>query len=62
MLSVKDSIKRNRPKMESLVLSSTSANQNLIPDLTIVSASPRNVMFNQSIWNFMLNTRELIAW
>ena len=41
--------RHNGPKMDSLVLSPTSANQDLIPNLITVSAFPRNVNFNQSI-------------
>ena len=40
--------------MELLVLNPRSANQvltKLIPNLTEVSASPKNVTFTQSIWN-----------
>lgn len=39
----------NRLKMESLVLSPMSANQDLIANLTAVPAFPRNVTFNQPI-------------
>ena len=46
--------------MESLVLSPASANQDLIPNLIAVSASPRNVTSNQSIWNYSVCTGEVI--
>ena len=42
--------------MESLVLSSRSANQ----DLIAVSASPGNVAFNRSLWDFLGSTSEAI--
>lgn len=50
----KDTLKKGTrgPKMESLVLSPTPANQRLILNLTSVSASPRNGILNQSVWNF----------
>lgn len=41
--------------MESVVLSPMSANQ----DFFVVSAPPRNVCFNQSIWNFLVSTSEV---
>lgn len=47
--------------MESLVLSPTSANKDLIPNLTAVSASPRNVTLNQSIWNYLVSTSKVIC-
>lgn len=53
--------KDNRPNMESLVLSPISANQDLIPELSTVSASPRNVKFNQSTRNFLTSTSEAIC-
>ena len=53
--------KRNRSKMESLVLSTTATNQNIMPNLTGVAASPRSRIFNQSVWNFLINTREVIC-
>lgn len=43
----------NRPKMESLVLGPTSANQDLILNLIAVSAF-QNVTFNLSTWNYLL--------
>lgn len=53
-------LKRNKgPEMESLVLSSVSANQDRIPILISVSVPPKNVTFNQSVWNF-LATGEVI--
>ena len=47
--------------MESLVLSPTSVKQDLIPNLTIISASPRNVTFNLSVWNYLVYTSEVIC-
>lgn len=47
--------RHNRPKMESLT--PMRAKQ----DLTEVSTSPRNVTFNQWIWNFLINTSEVIC-
>ena len=47
--------------MESLVLSPTSAKQGLISNLSVVSASPRNVTFNQLIWNYVISTSEVIC-
>lgn len=48
--------------MESLVLSSKSANQDFIPNLITVSASPRNVILasQSEIWNFLVSTSEVI--
>lgn len=56
-ISIVKKKKKKRPKMESLVLNSMSANQDLIPNLIVLLASPRNVTFNQSIRNYMINTR-----
>ena len=39
--------------MESLVLSPMSVIQDLMPTLTAILASPRNVAFNQAIWNYL---------
>ena len=39
--------------MESLVLSPMSVIQDLMPTLTAILASPRNVAFNQTIWNYL---------
>ena len=47
--------------MESLVLSPTTANQDLVPNLIAVSASSRNVTFNQSIWIYLVSTRKVIC-
>ena len=47
---LKDRSRNNRPKMESLVLSPKSANQ----DLIIVSASLRNGIFIHSFFFFYL--------
>ena len=43
--------------MESLVLSPTSANQDLISTLIAVSVSLRNAAFNESLWNYPVSTR-----
>lgn len=48
--------------MESLVLSPMSANQDLIANLTAVPAFPRNVTINQTIWNYLVDTSEVICW
>ena len=47
--------------MESLMLSPTSANQDSIPNLNAVSASPRNAAFILSIRKCLLRTSELIC-
>lgn len=44
----------NKPKIESLVLSSTTANQDLIPYLIAVATSPRNVTFNHPNWDYLV--------
>lgn len=44
--------------MESLNL--TSAKQDVILNLTEISASPRNVTFNQSTWNYLVSTNEVM--
>lgn len=49
----------NRPKMESLVLGPTSANQDLILNLIAVSAF-QNVTFNLSPWNYLVRSSEII--
>ena len=36
-----------------------TANQDLISNLITVSASPRNVTFNQLIWNYLISTNEV---
>ena len=46
--------------MESLLLCPTSLNQDLIPNLITVSASPRNGILNQSIRNYLGGTSEVI--
>ena len=46
--------------MKSLVLSTMSADQILILNLTTISASPRTVTFNQSVWNFLVRGNEVI--
>ena len=47
--------------MESLVPSTISVNQDLISNLIVVPTSLRNVTFNQSIWNYLVNTGEVIC-
>ena len=47
--------------MESLGLSTTLVIQDLIPNLIVVSESPRNVTFNPSIWNYLVSTSEVIC-
>lgn len=47
--------------MESVILSPTSPNEDLIPNLVSVSASPRNEILNQSIWNYLASTSEVIC-
>lgn len=47
--------------MESLLLSPTSANQDLIANLIAVEASPRNVTFNRSIGNDLVRASEVIC-
>ena len=54
---LKERSKNNRPKMESLVLSPKSANQ----DLIIVSASLRNGIFNESVWNYLVGPSDVIC-
>ena len=51
----------NRTKMESLVLSPMSTNQDLIPNLIAISISHRNVILNKSTWNFLVSSSELIC-
>lgn len=46
--------------MEFLVVITMSANQDFIPNLTVVSASLMNVAFNQSVWSYLLRTSEAI--
>ena len=47
--------------MESFILTPTPANQDLILNLTTVSASPHNITCNQSIWNYLVSTSEVAA-
>ena len=47
--------------MESPVPSTVSVNQDLISNLIVVATSLRNVTFNRSIWNYLVNTREVIC-
>ena len=56
----KKKTQKNRPKVESLLLSPTSANQDLTPNLTAISTSPRDGSFNQTILNFLVCTSEVI--
>lgn len=46
--------------MEFLVVITTSANQDFIPNLTVVSASLMNVAFNQYVCSYLLRTNEVI--
>lgn len=46
--------------MEFLVVITMSANQDFIPNLTVISASVMNVTFNQSMWSYLLRTSEVI--
>ena len=50
-----------RLQMESFMLTPTPANQDLILNLTTVSASPHNITCNQSIWNYLVSTSEVAA-
>lgn len=43
------------------MLSSTSTNQDIIPDLIAVATSPRNVTFTQSVWNYLVGVSEVIC-
>ena len=55
------SLKRNNtPKMESLMLSPMSSNQDLILNY-LVSASPKNEILNQSARNYLVTTSESIC-
>jgi len=47
--------------MESLVLSPTSTNHDLLSNLIVISASPRNVIFNQIIRNYLISPSEVIC-
>ena len=54
--------KRNSTsKMELLVLSPMSANQDIILNLIATLTSPRNGTFNQSIWNYLVSITEVIC-
>lgn len=53
--------KNSRSKMELLVLSRMSANQDIILNLIATLTSPRNVTFNQSIWNYLVSITEVIC-
>lgn len=48
------------PRMESPMPSPTSANPDLIPNVVVASASPRNLTFKQSIWNHLVSSGEVI--
>ena len=50
----------NRPQIESLVLSPTTAKQSLILNLIAVSASFRLEILYQSLWNFLINPSEVV--
>ena len=45
--------------MDSLVLSPLSENQDFIPNLIAVLASPRNMTSNKSIWNYLVGTSDI---
>lgn len=45
--------------MDSLVLSPLSENQDFIPNLIAVLASPRNMTSNESIWNYLVSTSDV---
>lgn len=47
--------------MASLVLSPKPTNQDFISNLIAVLACLRNVIFNQSKWNFLVSTREVLC-
>ena len=51
----------NRSKMELLVLSPMSANQDIILNIIAILTSRRNVTFNQSIWNYLVSITEVIC-
>lgn len=50
-----------RTKLGSLMLSPTFPNQDLIPNLIAVSASPSNGIWNPSVWNHLFGTSEVIC-
>lgn len=50
----------NRTQVESLVLSTISANQELISNLILVLAFPRNMALNQELWKYLIRTCEAI--
>lgn len=45
--------------MDSLVLSPLSENQDFIPNLIAVLASPRNMTSNKSIWNYLVGNSDM---
>ena len=47
--------------MELLMLSPMSANQDVIFNLIATLTSPRNMTFNQSIWNYLVSITEVIC-
>ena len=53
--------KNSRSKMELLMLSPMSANQDVIFNLIATLTSPRNMTFNQSIWNYLVSITEVIC-
>lgn len=52
--------KNHRPQLASLMLKAHENTLDLIPDLTAVSAFPRNRL-HQPSWNFLVNTIEVIC-
>ena len=46
--------------MESLVLSPMSTNWDLLPNPNAISAFPRNITFNQLVWDYLVSTSEVI--
>lgn len=52
--------KEQQAQPDSLVTSPMSEKQDLLPNITAVSTSPRNIILNQSIWNFLVSSSEVI--
>lgn len=53
--------KRQQDQKESLMLGPMSPNEDLIPNLFTVSASPRNGILNQSIRNYLVSMNKVIC-
>ena len=51
--------RNNRPKME--FTCPMTANQDLISNLIVVSTSLRDVTCNNSVWNYLISTSEIIC-